>query len=241
MIRQHDANTSWWGSPVGVLTDPAFFDLSESRRDEGCAPYSWVEFRCPLARAPAAHALATAGFEWIDVQIEFKLSISKVASSPSVEALMEVFGDEPSFAPDFESTASFGAERYLQLPGVDQRLLDERFRAWAALLASDHPASAVEIRRDGVRQGWFLAQPSGSSLQLTLAMLGQGAVITGFHLYQRALLAFASRGFRIGTAGFSVRNTAVMNIYAQLGARFLDPIGCWVRLGPTYQAPRSGR
>jgi hypothetical protein len=241
VIRQHDANTSWWGAPVGVLTDAAFFALPAPARDDACAPFAWVEFRCPLAHAPAAHELARAAFEWIDVQIEFKLAISRVASSASSEPLDAVFADEPSFSPDFASAASFGAERYLQLPGVDQPFLDRRFAAWATRLASDHPACAVEIRRDGARQGWFLSQPSGSSLQLTLAMLGHGSVITGFHLYQRALVAYASRGFRIGTAGFSVRNTAVLNIYAQLGARFLDPIGCWVRLGPTYDASKVSR
>jgi hypothetical protein len=47
-------------------------------------------------------------------------------------------------------------------------------------------------------------------------------------LYQKAIRAYAAKGTRIGFGSFSVRNTAVLNIYSQLGARFTSAEGVWL-------------
>ena len=60
-------------------------------------------------------------------------------------------------------------------------------------------------------------------------MLHTDAKITGMHLYHKALLAYAERGHRLGGAGFSVYNTLVHNIYANLGARFLSTEDFWFK------------
>jgi hypothetical protein len=59
-------------------------------------------------------------------------------------------------------------------------------------------------------------------------MLAKDAVVSGMLLYHKACLEFAQRGHRLGEASFSVTNTAVHNIYAMLGARFLAPVGQWL-------------
>ena len=48
------------------------------------------------------------------------------------------------------------------------------------------------------------------------------------HLYQKTIRAYAAKGARIGFTSFSVRNTAVLNIYSQLGARFTSAEGVWL-------------
>ncbi|MCH2110764.1 MAG: hypothetical protein MK135_15695, partial [Polyangiaceae bacterium] len=82
---------------------------------------------------------------------------------------------------------------------------------------------------EGEEQGYFLSQNTNSGFELTLAMLQSNTKITGMHLYHKALLAYAARGHRLGGAGFSVYNTPVHNIYANLGARFLSTEDFWFR------------
>jgi dTDP-4-amino-4,6-dideoxygalactose transaminase len=48
--------------------------------------------------------------------------------------------------------------------------------------------------------------------------------------------AFALRGARIGFASFSVHNTAVVNIYSQLGARFAAAECVWLRCPSKFAA-----
>jgi hypothetical protein len=65
-------------------------------------------------------------------------------------------------------------------------------------------------------------------INLTLAMLAAEAVTSGYDVYARAATEFAGLGFNLGWASFSVSNTAVQNIYASLGARFVEPREYWM-------------
>jgi len=62
-----------------------------------------------------------------------------------------------------------------------------------------------------------------ATVQRLLTRLG-GAV----YLYQKTIRVYATKGARIGFTSFSVRNTAVLNIYSQLGARFTSAEGVWL-------------
>ena len=93
---------------------------------------------------------------------------------------------------------------------------------------ANSPNGVCCVRYQGQPQGWFLSSLTGQGLYLALAMLSQTAQISGLHLYQAAFLAYAAKGARIGHAGFSARNTAVLNIYSQLGARFTPAEGIWL-------------
>ena len=62
-------------------------------------------------------------------------------------------------------------------------------------------------------------------------MLTAHACVSGFDLYSRAISHFAGMDFRLGHASFSVRNSSVLNIYARLGACFLEPRECWMWIG----------
>jgi hypothetical protein len=65
-------------------------------------------------------------------------------------------------------------------------------------------------------------------IELTLAVLKKGGVISGLDLYSGAAAHYNRQGYRVGKAGFSVTNTAVHNIYASLGARFTEPREVWM-------------
>jgi hypothetical protein len=228
LIREHRANSAWWGERVGILADPAFFSLGRSEQVAVLADYAWVEFKAPLKTAPPAHRLLEAQFAWVDAQIEFRIGLAHVPSSPSLDPLQVKFADEEPFTIDAGDLKPFVHERFLELPGITPAKLHERYARWARQLVAEQPDSCLEIKYQSQCQGWFLSRRGERGLNLTLAMLHKEATISGMHLYQKALIAYAGRGQRVGWASFSVGNVSVHNIYARLGAQFTPPVGCWL-------------
>jgi hypothetical protein len=231
VIREHAMNSEWFGAPVGIVDDAGFFARPAAERRDALARFAWVEYRGTSDVLPPHRALGEAGFVWVDTQVEFRLALARVPVTPSAESLEVVAGDDAGFRDDFEHCRSFEQERYLAL-GVTQDQLDRRFHGWAARLRAAEPAWSLELRHAGRTQGWFLAEPRGSSLSMTLAMAHRDATVSGLLVYERAAREFARRGARVGHAGFSVTNTAVHNIYAKLGAVFVAPVHCWIWFGP---------
>jgi hypothetical protein len=230
LIHEHEANSAWWGERVGMLADAAFFSLSRSEQAVLLADFAWVEFKAPLNAAPPAHRLLGAGFAWVDAQIEFRIGLAHVASSPSLDPLQVRFADREPFTIAACDLKPFEHERFLELPGITPEKLHERYARWARQLVAEQPGWCLEIVYQSRSQGWFLSRQAERGLNLTLAMLHKDATISGMHLYQKALIAYAGRGQRVGWASFSVGNVSVHNIYSRLGAQFTPPMGCWLWL-----------
>lgn len=228
MIRLHETNTAWWGSPVGLVEDARWFDQEEIARRHDLGRFSWVEYKAALTQSPSPFLLARTGFAFVDVQINFRLSLSRLPQSPSLAPLECHSAKTHPWQLNAGEMRHFEHERFLQLPGADKARLAERYSRWANEVITRSPASCVQIIFAGRVQGWFIAEPTNAGLHLALAMLAAGSTISGHHLYHRALRFYADHGFTVGQAAFSVRNTPVMNIYAQLGARFSAPVGCWL-------------
>lgn len=227
MIRRHEFNTRWWGSPVGIIDDPLFFDLPDGARAEALASYEWVEFRSTLAAAPPLADMARAGFFLADTQVTFRIALKEEASACG-ENLCVRFACEPGFEFRGEDLAAFEHERYALLAGNTPERLDARYAEWARESIRDHPEDCLAVLSKGAIQGWFFSQREAGGLNLALAAAHRDARISGYWLYERSLAAYASKGHRVGFASFSVSNCAVHNIYAKLGARFTAPVGIWL-------------
>ena len=228
MIRTHEKNSQWWGSPVGILTDASWFAQDTATRARALETYAWVEFKAPLNAAPPALELCRAGFALTDVQMNFRISLGAVLDSPSLAQYECISAAEEKFALHAGDVRPFEHERFMELPGVTTELLNERYAKWANDLIETNPAWCLRLVLDGKTQGWFLSECSGGKVGLTLAMLSSQAIVSGQHLYQRAIREYAKRGGTVGHAAFSVRNTPVLNIYANLGAKFTAPTGVWM-------------
>lgn len=221
MIAKHDFNSEWWGEPCGIVTDPGFFALPAPEQSRLLGEFAWVEFRAPLHEAPPAGALGAAGFQWVDAQVGFRIDLRAVApprSAPEVLPATEI----PAAA-----MRAFHHERFSELPGLTTERLARRYADWAAGLVAANPEWCIEVRHDGAPQGWFCSRPE-RGLNLALAMQHRDATISGLDLYAAAFVAYAQRGARVGWASFSIRNGGVHNVYADLGARFTPPVGCWL-------------
>jgi len=228
MIREHSHNTAWWGEPVATVEDAAFFGLEPAARQAALRAFAWAEFKSPLASAPPVLKLAGCGFTLVDVQIGFRLMLGAVRDSPSLADLVCQFADQTRWEVGLGETRSFEHERFLQIPGAGPERLAQRYVQWSNQLVREHPEWCLRVLYQGKVQGWFLASLTDQGLYLALAMLSRQAQVSGLHLYQQAIRAYAAKGARIGFASFSVRNTAVLNIYSQLGARFTPAEGVWL-------------
>lgn len=229
MIRDHEFNTLWWGSPVGFVHDPAFFSLDSSVQQDLLKPYVWAEFYSPLDQTPPLQELADANFFQTDTQIQFLLNLSKVTATFSTDRLVCFFADQNKFDIKTADLASFTHERFRHIPGCTEPRSNNRYALWGNNLIREYPETCMQLFLNKKLQGWFLSRPGEKSgLNLALSMLSSTAEVSGMLLYQQAILAYAERGHRLGTASFSVTNTSVHNIYAALGARFLPPGGNWM-------------
>jgi hypothetical protein len=233
VIRQHDFNTQWWGRPVGIVDDAAFFTLPAAEQAKALVAFQWVEFKCLLKDAPPLLRLRDAGFFLADSQMDFRIGLKFESKFPCPHPLEVRCADTEPFTLSPEDVRSFENERYQHLPGQYPELINRRYIEWGRQLIRDHPGLCFELVSGAEVQGWFLSRPANGGLNLTLAMLHRSARISGFHLYQRSIWEYGRRGHRIGWAGFSVTNTAILNIYSALGARFNDPMGVWLWCGPS--------
>lgn len=231
MIRNHRFHSAWWGEPAGVIDDVAFLALPAAERARMLREFAWVELRAPLAEADP-HALLKSGFAQVDTQIPFRIGIAKVTPTPSLDGIEVERASELPFTIGAGELAPFTHERFRHLPGVTPEKLDDRFVRWANLLIAQAPEWCLRITSGGATQGWFLSAGSSRGLGLELAMLHRDATIAGPHLYRKALVTYAALGARVGSARFSVENTAVLNVYASLGAQFLPPTGVWLWTRP---------
>jgi hypothetical protein len=228
MIKEHALNTRWWGDAVGVVTNPDFFTLAPAGRSELLKPYAWVELSLGLSDSlQHARAIFETGFAQVDTQVTFRISIRRVPDSESLAALQTQFADESSFSMDGKMVADFRSERFLQIPGATQELVNQRYALWSSDLINASPDYCVQVLYDGRVQGWFLSRPD-EGVNLSLAMLSSEATVSGMYVYRKALRAYAERGHALGWASFSVSNTPVHNIYSNLGARFVSPKGNWL-------------
>jgi len=228
MIREHAYNTSWWGAPVAAVEDASFFTLAPDAQQAALRAYAWAEFKSPLASAPPLTTMAESGFTLVDVQIGFRLMLSDVPDSSSLADLVCQPADVAPFEIGPDEMRDFEHERFQQIPGAGPERLAQRYVRWSNQLVREHPGWCLRVLYQGTVQGWFLAAPAKQGLYLTLAMLSRTAQVSGLHLYQKAIRTYAAKGARIGYASFSARNSAVLNIYSQLGARFTPAEGIWL-------------
>ena len=238
MIRRHDFNSEWWGKDVGIVSEPGFFELPSREQSAALGRFAWVEFAQPVSRLVSRRALAQSGFFYADTQLRFRLDLRKIPPTQRTRELAVNSAAESRFEIRPEEIRPFQHERFSMLPGVSPSSLSARYALWAARLISQHPTTSLRFSRDGATQGWFLAQGENEGLQLTLAMLNTRASVSGYDLYAEAIRYFSELGHRLGYASFSVRNSNVLNIYSQLGARFVEPRECWIWIAPS--SPSSG-
>lgn len=227
MIREHAFNSEWWGEKVGIVHDPDFFSLNLARQMELLHEFAWVEYVAPLDKV-APHLLTRASFFQTDTQISFKVDLTRIPPLPSFTDVAVVSAAEEPFIIKSDDLAPFEHERFRYLPGISASKLAARYAPWANTLITAQPEWCLKVTHSSDVQGWFLSERDAGGFHLTLAALSHDAQISGMLLYQVAINRYAERGQRVGGARFSVTNTAVHNIYAKLGARFLSPTGCWL-------------
>ncbi len=229
MIGLHQFDSEWRSRPVGIVTDPTVFDLRPDRIGELCDPYEWVEFRTDSTAPIPVESLLAAGFVKLDTHIEFRLDLGELAPRP-VPGLRAVTSEESRIEADLSLAHPFKSERFVSLPGVGYKSVNERYTQWARALCEEAPEWCVAVYRDDLPQGWFFSRPApNGELNLTLGVARADAEISGRQLFRSAFSRYFEAGATVGSASFSVKSLAVMNIYSSFGARFTGATDFWLR------------
>jgi hypothetical protein len=234
VIREHTFNSAWWGAPVGIVSDPAFFALDPKEQRLQLDAYAWVEFVAPFD-AVSPQTLTRLGFAQTDTQIGFKLDLRRLPPLPDFAALEVTSAAESPFVVEPGALSPFEHERFRVLPAITPAKLAERYTLWSNGLLARQPEWCLQLSGEGQVQGWFFSERDADGFHLTLAALHRAATVSGMLLYHKALSVYSGRGQHVGGARFSVTNTPVHNIYARLGARFLAPTGCWLWVRPDQE------
>jgi len=229
MIDLHEFDSAWRGQPIGIVSDTALFGLSRSHIAELCEAYEWVEFRSPASAPVPIGSLASSGFIKLDTQVNFRLDLIKFSPKP-VPGLKTITSAERAIEPDLSVARPFEHERFATLPGVDYGSVNRRYTVWARKLCREAPEWCVAVEHEGRIQGWYFSQPTaGGELNLTLGASSRDAEVSGTDIYRAAFARYFEAGASIGSASFSVKNMAAMNIYSSFGARFTGAIDFWIR------------
>ncbi len=237
MIGIHDFNSEWWGGPVGIIRDSAFFSLARAESERLLEPYDWVEFKATRGDLAIESAAARCGFQFVDLQIVYKAGLNK-SSPPGREIALDLVSAESvEFDLNPDQLTEFTAERFSILPGITPARISQRYVAWARMLSKNNPKLCFEAQQNNTAQGWVFAEPtdSPSGLNFTLVMTSRTSQVRGYDIYRAALQQFATMGFAFCQAAFSAFNVPAHNIHSMLGARFLDPMICWIWINPKTQ------
>jgi hypothetical protein len=228
-VKEHSFNTSWWGGPVGIVTQPQFFTLPCEIREQLLMAFDWVEYKSDGLIPEQNQLIGDCGFFHADTQLNYKVSLrKKFLHDPSGIEIQ--WANECPIEYTVDTIASFKSERFFSVRSVNQRMLDTRYVLWGNILERSNPGLCLQVLKNGHVQGWFFAEPIGNSkgIYLTLGMLSKHAVLRGMEFYNIFLDAYSSRGFEFGKAAFSVKNTPAHNIHCSLGVRFESPTDCWM-------------
>lgn len=227
VIREHAFNTRWWGAPVGIIDPAAFVASDPATRIAALRAWAWAECATEAPTPTLREALMTAGFVHADTTIRFRLDLRRVTSTMSPGSTHIRHGTHVR-ALDLSNMRPFAHERFALLRDATPERVSARYQQWAEQLHRDTPSTVLVFESDRRPAGWFLSLPRGQQLDLALAMTASDGGLSGATLYREACVQYARDGFRIGEAGFSVRNLDVLNVYASLGARFTSVRECWL-------------
>lgn len=86
MIDEHRFNSEWFGRPVAIVRDAAFFAQPEADVRAALARWAWAEFRC-APEVVDRRRLASFGFFLADTQVHFRLGLNALEATPSLEGL----------------------------------------------------------------------------------------------------------------------------------------------------------
>jgi len=241
VISSHDFNSQWWGGPVGIIHDKDFFQQGMAECQRLLQPFDWVEFKASRGDVAIESAVALCGFQFVDLQVLYKAGLDKSATSQREVPLEMVNATVHEFDLHPSELTEFAAERFSVLPGVTPERICQRYVAWASTLLGKNPELCFEVRKDSIPQGWVFAERTESprAVNFTLVMTSNRSQVRGLEVYRAALQQFARMGFAFCQASFSAFNVPAHNIHALLGARFLDPVICWIWVNPRHREIRT--
>jgi len=171
-------------------------------------------------------ALESIGFRYVETILRPVISLATPIDIP--EPSVEVAPARPSDVPALEAIArrAFTTGRFAMDWRLPARINGERYAAWARSSLADGSHDVIAARQDGVVVGLFITEDSSDGTvywHLTAIEPGHQGRGLGRRVWRSMLRSHQEAGMRVVDTRISGHNTAVLNLYAGLGARFGAP------------------
>jgi RimJ/RimL family protein N-acetyltransferase len=234
IAREATWDSAVFQTPVVQLEQIVVRRPAEATRDYATHFKTWldeeqiglVSCRLPHECLVESMFLEAHGFRFVEMVLHPTVAGLSGLTLPAND--LQIVSPGPADLPGLAEIAeqAFSYERYHVDPRLDPRLGDRRYGRWVRS-SLEHPTQRLLKVLDAERLiAFFLVEKrADASVYWHLTAIspcwqGQGY---GRRAWQAMLLSHQADGCESVTTTISARNTPVLNLYAQLGFRFLPP------------------
>ena len=82
MIRKHEFNSAWWGSPVGISSDVQDLFQNPEQLCSELTTFDWIEFRIAFDDLPTRKLGPANGAQLVETQLTYQKNISRIGGCP---------------------------------------------------------------------------------------------------------------------------------------------------------------
>ena len=192
-----------------------------------------TQCKVPIDATELLAALAAVGFYPVETMLYLELPLERARTLvPRVPASLTLRDVRPEDLDGLSTIArdAFHADRFHLDPHLDSTAAGARYEAWLRRgVAAGEPVFVFEDTRRKRTIGFFhVRETEPGVVDLSLAAVDPASRRLGLGslMYQQVVHACRERGYRTAITHITVHNTDVMNLFAQLGFTFRDPVLC---------------
>jgi ribosomal protein S18 acetylase RimI-like enzyme len=231
--REAPWDTTIFGFPVVQIEhievlDPlsALDDYAQYRAWVGCEGIGIVSCRLPHDQLRESMFLEANGFRFVEMVLHPRLDGLQCLgmSEDNLEILPATQADLASLRAIAET--AFGNERYHIDPRISAKLGDQRYGRWVGNSLVHETQQLLKVLDGGRLIGLFIVEATSRVAvywHLTaISPQWQGSGY-GRRVWRSMLSYHQAQGYEIVSTTVSARNSRVLNLYGQLGFRFMPP------------------
>jgi hypothetical protein len=224
MIRTHEFNSVWWGSPVGISSDVQdLFQTAEQLSSE-LTVFDWIEYRIAFDDLPTQKLGPSNGARLVETQLSYQKNISRMNACPAGVTILPAI----QISIDVNNFSPFSHERYAKLREVDSNRLASRYRQLANQLIENSPETCASVFYKSSLVGYVFGHINGTTAVFDLAVTAVNAQVSGQALYDAAGHMFNQAGASRMTSSFNAANLGALNAHVRMQCSFVKATSIWL-------------
>lgn len=224
MIRKHEFNSAWWGSPVGISSDVQDLFQNPEQLCSELTTLDWIEFRIAFDDLPTRKLGPANGAQLVETQLTYQKNISRIGGCPGGVTILPAT-QTPINVNNF---SPFSHERYSKLRKVDTDRLALRYRQLADQLVKNSPETCASVFYKSSLVGYIFGHLKETTAVFDLAVTSINAQVSGQALYDAAGYMFNQAGASRMTSSFNAANLGALNAHVRMQCSFIEATSIWL-------------